>query len=145
MSRQNMIVIALGGFAIASALPLAAARAQSGDALAQAENICLDYGVGPGSIAFDTCVNRAASAYDRGEPGTAAAEARRVSDAGQACLSYGIEPMTLGYRECLARETDRRAFRRYEVQYVPGNGFHYDAYGVLRDRNGDRVPPVYRP
>ena len=50
MSRLNMIVIAVGGFAVAAVLPLAA-RAQSGDALAHAENICLEYGVGPNSVA----------------------------------------------------------------------------------------------
>jgi hypothetical protein len=117
MSRLNMIVIALGGFTLATALPLAV-RAQSGDALAQAENICLDYGVGPNTVAFDTCVGRAAWAYDRGEPGRAALEARRVSDAREACLSYGVEPMTLGYRQCMANETNRIALSRYEVRYV---------------------------
>ena len=38
-------------------------------------------GVRPGSAAYDTCINRAASAYDRDQPGLATAEAARVSDA----------------------------------------------------------------
>ena len=117
MSLKYKIVLAMCGFALVSALPLAV-RAQSGDALAHADNICLEHGVGPNSVAFDTCVGRAARAYDRGDPSTAALEARRVGDAGEACLSYGIEPMTLGYRECMANETDRVALRRYEVRYA---------------------------
>jgi len=138
--RLNIIFLALGGFA-AVAVPFSV-RAQSGDALAQAERTCLDYGLGPSSVAFDSCVARAASAYDQGEPGLANLEASRVADARQACLSYGIEPMTLGYRQCVANEA---SLRRYEITYVPNSGFHYDAYGVVRDRNGDRVPPIYRP
>ena len=90
--RLNTIFLALGGFAVV-ALPFAV-RAQSGDALARAE---------------------------------------------QACLAYGVEPMTLGYRACVANET---GLRRYEITYVPSAGFHYDADGVLRDRNGDRVPLI---
>jgi len=115
MSRLNMIVLALGSFTIAAALPLAV-RAQSGDALAHAERTCLDYGIGPNSVAFDTCVGRAAGAYDRGEPGLAVAEARRISDARQACMAYDIDPMTLGYRQCVANETGRSATR---ISYVP--------------------------
>jgi hypothetical protein len=115
MLRLNMIVIAVGGFAVASILPLAA-RAQSGDALAHAENICLEHGVGPYSVPFEICVSRAARAYDRGEPGLAAAEAHKVSDASKACLSYDIEPMTLGYRQCMATETSRIAVSRYEAR-----------------------------
>jgi len=114
MSRPNMIVLVLGSFTVA-ALPLAV-RAQSGDALAHAEQTCLDYGVGPNSVAFDTCVGRAAGAYDRGEPGLAVAEARRISEARQACMGYDIDPMTLGYRQCVANETRRSATR---ISYVP--------------------------
>ena len=117
MSRLNMIVIALGGFAVVSALPLAV-RAQSGDALAKAENTCLDNDVGPNSVAFDICVGRAARAYDRGEPGMAAAEARKVNEARNTCLSYDIEPMTLGYRQCMANETSKIALSRHEVRYI---------------------------
>jgi hypothetical protein len=113
--RLNTIFLALGGFAVVAALPFAV-RAQSGDALAHAERTCLDYGMGPSSVAFDTCVARAASAYDQGAPGLASAEARRIADARQACLDYGVEPMTLGYRECVADETSPR---RYEIAYVP--------------------------
>jgi hypothetical protein len=115
MSRLNMIVIAVGGFAVAAILPLAA-RAQSGDALAHAENICFEYGVGPYTVAFEICVSHAARAYDRGEPDRAAVEARKVGDASKACLSYDIEPMTLGYRQCLANETSRITVSRYELQ-----------------------------
>lgn len=115
MFRLNMIVIALGGFAAATVLPLAA-RAQSGDALAHAEYICLEQGVGPNSVPFEACVSRAARAYDRGEPGVAAVEARKVSEASKACLSYDIEPMTLEFRQCLANETGRITVSRYEAR-----------------------------
>ncbi len=118
MSRPNMIVLVLGSFTIAAAVPLAV-RAQSGDALAHAEQTCLDSGVGPYSIAFDTCVARAAAAYDRGEPGLAVADARRISDARQACMAYDIDPMTLGYRQCVANEANRSVPRRYDISYVP--------------------------
>jgi hypothetical protein len=115
MSRLNTIFLALGGF-VAAATPLVV-RAQSGDALTHAERTCLDYGVGPNTIAFDTCVSRAASAYDRGEPGRAVSEASRIADARQACLSYDIDPMTLGYRACIANQTGNAP--RFAISYVP--------------------------
>lgn len=113
MSRLTMIVIALGTSVVASALPFAV-RAQSGDALAKAENTCLQHNVGPNSVAFDTCVGRTARAYDRGDPAAAATEARKITEARETCLSYDIEPMTLGYRQCMANETSQMALSRYE-------------------------------
>ena len=94
MSRLTIIVIAVGGFGIVSALPFAsssAVRAHPAMRLAKAENTCLDYNVGPNSVAFDTCVGRTARAYDRGDPAAAAAEARNVTEARETCLSYDIE------------------------------------------------------
>jgi len=149
MSRLNAIFVALGSLAIVAA-PLASSHAQSGDALANGEMTCREYGVRAGTAAFDTCVNRAAWAYDRGEPGLAAIEAQRVSDARNICLSYGLAPQTMGYRECVATEIDRRAMRSYEIRHVPSSdryGFYYDTNGNLRDRNGAlirAVPQVYR-
>src|SRR5436190_21207741 len=116
MSRLNMIFFALGAF-IAGAVPLAA-RAQVGDALAHAERICLDNGVGPYTVAFDTCVARAAHAYVNGEPEAAAAEAQRLADARQACMFYDIDPQTLNYHQCIASETRRP---RYAISSVPGS------------------------
>lgn len=84
-----------------------AARAQSGDALAHAEHTCLDQGIGPNSVTFDACTERAASAYDEGEPGLAADEAHRVAEAQQACMSYDLDPQTLGYHQCVAQQADR--------------------------------------
>ena len=106
MSRLNVIVLALGGFAIATSLPYAV-RAQSGDALAHAEATCVEQGVGPRTIPFEACVGRAARAYDLGAPEAATAEAHTVSDASKACLSNDVEPMTLDYRLCMANEADR--------------------------------------
>ena len=144
MSRLNAIFIALGSLAIV-ATPLASGHAQSGDALANGELTCREYGVRAGTAAFDTCVNRAAWAYDRGEPGLAALEAQRISDARNICLSYGLAPQTMGYRECVATEIDRRALRSHETRYVPSSdryGFYYDTNGSLRDRNGELVRAV---
>jgi hypothetical protein len=113
--------------------------------MVDAAQTCRDYGVRPGSPAYDTCINRAALAYDRAEPSVAVGEAQRVSDASNLCLSYGVAPYSLGYRECVAAEIDRRAIRTYEVRYAPAGdryGFYYDTSGNLRDRNGDLVRAV---
>lgn len=117
MSRSKLrlytIFLAVGAF-LAGAAPYAA-RAQepeySGDALAHAERTCLDQGIGPYSVTFDTCTARAASAYDEGEPGLAADEARRVADARDACMSYDLDPQTLGYHQCIAHEAQRPTTR----------------------------------
>jgi hypothetical protein len=106
--RLYTIFLAVGAF-LAGAAPFAV-RAQSGDALAHAERICLDTGIGPHSVTFETCVARAAVAFDQGEPGLAADEARRVADARDACLSYDLDPQTLGYHQCIAREADRPTY-----------------------------------
>ena len=119
MSRRvNMVFFAIGAF-IAGAVPYAV-RAQTGDALANAEQTCLDNGVGPHTVAFDTCVARAAHAYVNGEPEAAAAEARRLADARQACMSYDLDPMTLGYHQCIASET-RRNVAIAHAPSVPGS------------------------
>src|SRR5216117_3407584 len=80
MSRLNAIFVALGSLAIV-AVPLASSHAQTPASLEDAAAICRDYGVRPGNPAYDTCVNRAAWAYDSGQPGLATLEAQRVSDA----------------------------------------------------------------
>ena len=146
MSRLNAIFVALGGLGIV-ATPLVSSHAQSPASMVDAARICRDYGVRPGSAAYDTCINRAASAYDRDQPGLATAEAARVSDVRNLCLSYGIAPQTLGYRECVSAELDRRAIPSSEVRYVPNSdryGFYYDADGNVRDRNGELIRVVPR-
>jgi len=115
MSRLNIIAIAAGGFALVTILPLAS-LAQSGDALAHAENICLEAGIGPSSAPFETCVSRSARAYDRGEPDVAAVEASKVSEASTACLSYDLDPMTLGYRQCMGTDSSRITVTQYEAR-----------------------------
>lgn len=108
--RLYTIFLAAGVF-LAGAAPFAA-RAQSGDALAHAERTCLDHGIGPYSVTFDTCTERAASAYDEGEPGLAASEARRIADARNECMSYDLDPQTLGYHQCIAHESGRPVVTR---------------------------------
>ena len=69
--RLNMLVIAtaglLGGLAIVSATPYQSANAQSGPALVLAEQACFDHGVVPHTASFESCVSRAADAFDRGQ------------------------------------------------------------------------------
>lgn len=115
MTGLNMMLIALGGFTFASVLPLAAS-AHSGDALVHAETVCLEQGVGPNSIPFETCVTRAAQAYELGRPDVAVAEARKVSAASKACIANDIEPMTKEFRECMAAETSKVTISHYETR-----------------------------
>lgn len=121
MSRRvNIIFLALGAV-VAGAMPYAV-RAQVGDALARAEQTCLDNGVGPYTVAFDTCVARAAHALVNGEPQAAAAEAQRLADAREACMSYDIDPMTLGYHQCIASETRKHVVVARSAS-VPGSAY----------------------
>lgn len=107
--RLHTIFLALGAL-LAGTAPYAA-RAQSGDALAHAERTCLNQGIGPYSVTFNTCTARAAAAYDEGAPGLAVAEARRIADARDECMSYDLDPQTLAYHQCIARESDRPTTR----------------------------------
>jgi hypothetical protein len=121
--RQKALVVAtaglLGGLAIATATPYRPANAQSGPSLVFAEHACLEYGVTPHTAAFESCVGRAASAFDRGQPDVAYMQARSTRDASDACLSYGLSPETLGYHQCLATQIDQRMTRKTLIQYLP--------------------------
>jgi len=111
MLRFNILLVVIGGLAIATTIPKQGAEAQSGQALVFAEHACLDYGVTPGTAAFESCVERASRAFDRGEPDLAYMQARVTREARDACQSYGIDPETLGYRQCVATQVDRRTKR----------------------------------
>ena len=113
--RLNIVFLAIGAF-IAGAAPLAARAQMVGDALANAEKTCLDNGIGPNSVTFDTCVAHAAHAYLHDRPQQAVIEARRIADANRACLSFDIQPQTMRYHQCLAEETQRA---RHSISYVP--------------------------
>ncbi len=126
MFRQRMLVAAtaglLGGLAIGTAMPYQPANAQSGPSLVFAEHACLDYGVTPHTPAFESCVSRAASAFDRGQPDVAYMQARATRDAHATCLSYGLSPETLGYRQCVATQADQRMNKTTKIRYVqPAN------------------------
>jgi hypothetical protein len=111
MLRYNMLMVALSGMTIAVAASRHVADAQSGHALAIGEHTCVEYGVTPGTAAFESCVARTSRAFERGEPDIAYAQARLTRDARNVCLSYGIEPDTLGYRACVATQVERRTQR----------------------------------
>ena len=121
--RQRLLVVAtaglLGGLAIATATPNQPANAQSGPSLVFAEHACLDYGVTPRTAAFESCVSRAANAFDRGQPDVAYMQARSTRGANDTCLSHGLSPETLGYRQCVATEVDQRMNKTTKIRYVP--------------------------
>lgn len=89
MLRYNLLMLAVGGLAMAAISSGDRADAQSGQALAFAEHACLEYGVTPGTQTFERCVMGAAKAFDRGEPDIAYAEARVARAAREACKSSG--------------------------------------------------------
>jgi len=158
--RQKMIVVALGTLALAG-LPFAPASAQTGDALANAEQTCLDNGVGPHTAMFDSCVRRTADAYNQGQPELALRQAGMIRNANDVCRSYGIAPETLGYKQCVGNElqksmvasNDTRYARSYDVPSseaphatarVDAWGFRYDSAGNLLDQNGYVIRAVPR-
>ena len=109
----------LGGLAIATATPYPPANAQSGPSMVFAEHACLDYGVTPHTAAFESCVSRAANAFDRGQPDVAYMQARSTRDAGDTCLSYGLTADTLGYHQCVATQINQRMKSPTQIRYVP--------------------------
>jgi hypothetical protein len=111
MLRYNALLVALGGLAIVAVAPRHGADAQSGQALAFAEHACFEYGVTPHTKIFESCVVRAARAFDRGEPDLAYSHARLTRDAGDACRSYGLAPDAQRYGDCVATQVDRRTRR----------------------------------
>jgi hypothetical protein len=144
MSRQTVFLAALGGFALALA-PLAYANAQSGDAVAHAERTCLDYGIGPNAAGFETCVDRAAFAYDRGEPDVADQQAATVRNAQDICRSYGLAAHSMGYRQCMANEMERRVADAERINFLtveqPHRGVVVDDYGFQYDSDGNLLDP----
>jgi hypothetical protein len=108
MLRYNLLMVALSGITIAAVASNHTADAQSGHSLAIGEYACVQYGVTPGTAAFESCVARASRAFERGEPDIAYTHARSTRDARNVCLSYGLEPDTLGYRACVATQVKRR-------------------------------------
>ncbi len=118
MSRHSMIVIALGSFCAREACLSPPANAQLGDAVANAEHTCSVHGVGPNTVAFEACVERAAAAYEEGQPELAAGEAVMVRSANDVCVSYGLTPSTLGYRQCVGSQ-DRETLDRGAQHRLP--------------------------
>ena len=110
MTRKNVIFLALGGLVIgAAATPVA--QAQTRHALVLAETACIDNGVARKSAAFNRCVVRAASAYDRGDHPSAQHEAQVTGNANRACLPFRLDQETLGYRQCIANLVEPVAAR----------------------------------
>ena len=123
MIRQHLLIVATGvalvGLAVAAPTPYRAATAQSGQALVFAERACLDYGVTPSTAAYESCVKRAARAFDRGEPDVAYMQARSTRDARDRCLADGLPPDTLGYKQCVTTQVERRTSGARLTYYRP--------------------------
>src|SRR5947209_3655567 len=153
--KRQLIFVAVGALAVIGAASiLSQAQAQSGGALAQAEQTCIGNGLSPRGTAFDTCVRRSAFDYDRGQPELAARDSVMVRDADEVCQSYGIAPMTLGYRQCVGNQIEKSTIAGYNIRYdVPAYtvrtydgphatamidrfGFRFDADGNLLDSDG---------
>ena len=151
MTRGTMLAIAMGGLVLAGT-PFAAASAQSGDALANAERACSDSGVRPYSNAYNTCVDRVADSFYRGAPDIAYETAHAIGSASRMCMSYGLDPHSLGYRQCVDNEVGRRA-DTVQALSIPDDmphvavardsyGFGYDRDGNLLDAGGYVIRPV---
>lgn len=111
MFLYSLTMVALAGMAMAATLPRNQADAQSGQSLVFAEHACLESKVPPHTAAFESCVERAARAFDRGQPDLAWAQARLTRDAGQACRADGDGSDKVAYVRCVAAELDRRTKR----------------------------------
>ena len=123
MTRPQLLVIAtagiLGGLAVATSTFDQPANAQAAQARVFAERACLDYGIAPSTAAHESCVARAAHAFERGEPDIAYMHARATRDAREACLTYGVQPDTPGYQQCVATQVERRTTPAMLIRYVP--------------------------
>ena len=143
MTRGTLLAVALGGLVFTGA-PYVAANAQSGDALARAERACLDNGVRPLSNAYNTCVNHVADAFWHGAPDVAYDTARAIGLASRRCLSYRIDPQSLGYSQCVDSESYRNGAALDTPHLAVGytaEGYGYDRYGNLLDRDGYVIHP----
>ena len=105
MLRYNILMIVLGGMTVAAVVPREVADAQTGPSLVYAEHACMEYNVPPFTAAFEGCVERAARAFDRGEPDRAYTEARTIRDARQACQNNSNSTEV---DNCLLAEANRR-------------------------------------
>jgi hypothetical protein len=119
--------IAVGSAVLAAALfaflrPIAPVSAQS-----QAQRICREQGVKPGSEVYEYCLSQATRALEWGEPRMARTFAQVGADAREACLSYGLHEQTAGLKACIDKEAAARAnaFRtNAEAPYGPQSAYH---------------------
>jgi hypothetical protein len=111
MFRIPVVMVTMGAVTLAGIVPHEQAAAQSGQSLVFAERACLDYGVPPNTPVFESCVGRAARAFDRGEPDLAYLQARATRNARDTCRADGIAPGTSGYSQCVNQQVDQRIER----------------------------------
>ena len=107
MVRIPVVMICMAGLAMAGLASRQQAEAQSGKSLVFAEHACLDYGVPTNTPIFASCVDRAARAFDRGEPDLAYMQARATRDARDSCQAFGMSTDTSSYRQCVDRQVER--------------------------------------
>jgi len=113
MTSRPILLVALAAgllsvLAVTTTPPSPHADEHGDEARVFGERACLDYGVTAGSVAYDSCANRAARAFERGEPDIAYMQARATRDARDACLSQGLPPQTVDYRHCVTDQIGKR-------------------------------------
>jgi hypothetical protein len=108
MTRPPLLVLVaaglLGVLAVTTTPSSHQAVAQGREARVFGERACLDYGVAAGTVAFESCVSRAARAFERGEPDVAYMQARATRDALDDCLAQGLQPRTPDHRQCVIKQ-----------------------------------------
>jgi hypothetical protein len=113
MTRQNMIVVVLGGLAIAAA-SLPAAEAQT--ATSTAHNMCVSYGLVPGTLDYGQCV------ANQAEP-----KVRNVT-----VQTYQIRP-AIAYPTPTYRTVPYAvdgSVQTYRIRPLPANPLYYEEYVV---------------
>jgi hypothetical protein len=112
MTRPPLLVLVaaglLGVLAVTTTPSSHQAVAQGREARVFGERACLDYGVAMGTLAFESCVGRAARAFERGEPDIAYMQARATRDALDDCASQGLSPQTPDHRQCVINQIGKR-------------------------------------
>ena len=114
VSRAHLLIVGaaglLGVLAVATPSPPPHAVDQAGGVRVFAERACLDYDLTPGTAAYETCVSRAAKAFEQGEPDVAYMQARATREARDACLSNALEPPN--FTQCIVKRANSSTLTR---------------------------------
>ena len=110
MTRSQLHAgIAVGSALLAAALIAVLRPIPPQSAQSQAQRICREQGVKPGSEVYEYCLSQATRALEWGEPRMARTFAQVGANAREACLTYGLHEQTAGLKACIDKETAARA------------------------------------